>query len=173
MAYKNKTFWCKELLHNHVICIWRILYGKLCLSNRYILVTFFKKLIITVGQHKKFHCDNDKSCTIKQENKYYENKNSVKFSLIFPSFVYSLATKPKVKGSRASGQSSEGVGVENRAEIWLFFSFKFFKIVQFFSHFCSCVFLSIRANLEFIPINFIGFKVPSAQFWSSGCEGVT
>ena len=38
------------------------------------------------------------------------------------------------------------------------------KIVQFFSHFCSCAFLSISANLEFIPINFIGFKVPPAQF---------
>ena len=35
-----------------------------------------------------------------------------------------------------------------------FFSFKFFKIVRFFGHFCSCAFLSISTNLEFIPINF-------------------
>jgi hypothetical protein len=32
------------------------------------------------------------------------------------------------------------------------------------SHFCSCAFLSISANLEFIPINFISLKVPPAQF---------
>ena len=40
------------------------------------------------------------------------------------------------------------------------FSFKFFIIVQFFfCHFCFCAFLSISANLEFISINFIAFKV--------------
>ena len=27
-------------------------------------------------------------------------------------------------------------------------------------HFCSCAFVQIFANLEFIPINFISFKVP-------------
>ena len=31
-------------------------------------------------------------------------------------------------------------------------------------HFCSCVFVQIFANLEFIPINFIVFKVPPVQF---------
>ena len=33
------------------------------------------------------------------------------------SFVYLLATKPMNKWSKASGQSSEGLWVENRAEI--------------------------------------------------------
>ena len=42
---------------------------------------------------------------------------SIKFSLVFPSFVYLFATKPLVKQSKASGQSSGGVWVENRAEI--------------------------------------------------------
>ena len=40
----------------------------------------------------------------------------------------------------------------------------FCQIVQCFSHFCSCVFMQSFANLEFIPINFIGFKVPPVQF---------
>ena len=31
-------------------------------------------------------------------------------------------------------------------------------------HFCSCAFMQIDANLEFIPINFIMFKVPPVQF---------
>ena len=42
-------------------------------------------------------------------------------------FVYLLATKPMAKWSKASGQSSRGLWVENRAEIWFFFSFKFDK----------------------------------------------
>ena len=45
----------------------------------------------------------------------------------------------------------------------------FCQIVQFFSHFCSCAFMQIFANLEFIPINFIVFKVPPVQFWSPWC----
>ena len=44
-------------------------------------------------------------------------KLSIKFSLVFPSFVHLLATKPMVKWSMASGQSSRGVWVENKAEI--------------------------------------------------------
>ena len=57
-----------------------------------------------------------------------------------------------------------------------FFSFKFFKIVQFFNF--SAIYLpgpfsEFFENLEFIPINFIGFKVPLAQFWSLGCVKVT
>ena len=31
-------------------------------------------------------------------------------------------------------------------------------------HFCSCAFVQIFAKLEFIPINFIVFKVPPVQF---------
>ena len=88
---------------------------------------------------------------------------SIKFSLVFPSFVHFLVTKP-VKLSKASGQSSVSVWVENRAEIRFFLFFKFFKIAQFFSHFCSCAFLSISTNLEFIPINYISFKVPPIQY---------
>ena len=66
--------------------------------------------------------------------------------------VFKLATKHMAKwsGDLVTDQSSGGLWVENRAEITSF-SFKFFKIVQFFSHFCSCAFLSISANLELIP----------------------
>ena len=32
------------------------------------------------------------------------------------------------------------------------------------NHFCSCAFMQIDANLEFIPINFIMFQVPPVQF---------
>ena len=38
------------------------------------------------------------------------------FSVIFPSFVHLLATKPMAKQSRASGQLSGGHWVEYRAE---------------------------------------------------------
>ena len=31
-------------------------------------------------------------------------------------------------------------------------------------HFCSCAFMQSLANVEFIPVNFIVFKVPSVQF---------
>jgi hypothetical protein len=41
---------------------------------------------------------------------------SNKFSVIFPSFVNLLATKPMAKQSRASGQLSGGHWVEYRAE---------------------------------------------------------
>ena len=40
-------------------------------------------------------------------------------------------------------------------------------------HFCSCAFMQIDANLEFIPINFIMFKVPPVQFWSPWSLEVT
>ena len=70
------------------------------------------------------------------------------FHFFFISFLCLLATKPIVKWFRASDQSSGGVWVEKRANAWFFFSFKFFKIVQFFS--------------QFIPINFISFKVTVA-----------
>ena len=85
---------------------------------------------------------------------------SIKFSLVFPCFVYLLATKPMVKQSRASGQSS-GLRTGLKSD---FFFFKFFRIVQFLSHFCSCAYLSNSANLESIPINFISLKVPPAKF---------
>ena len=39
------------------------------------------------------------------------------FSVIFPSFVYLLATKPMAKWYRASEESSGGLWVENKAEI--------------------------------------------------------
>ena len=39
-------------------------------------------------------------------------------------------------------------------------------------HFCSCALMPIDANLEFISINFIMFKVPLVQFWSSWAFGV-
>ena len=38
------------------------------------------------------------------------------------------------------------------------------NLTEFF--FCSCAFVQIFANLEFVPINFIVFKVPPVQFWS-------
>ena len=104
---------------------------------------------------------------------YDSSRLSIKFSLVFPSFVYFLASTPMVKWSMASVQSSGGVWVENRAEIrFFFFSFKFFKIGQLFSHFCSCAFLSINANLEFIPINFISLKVPPARVSVQGVKSL-
>ena len=63
---------------------------------------------------------------------------------LFASFVHLLANKPMAKWSKASGQSSRGLWVKNRAEMWLFF----------------------LSNLEFIPINLIMFQVPPVQFWS-------
>ena len=74
-----------------------------------------------------------------------------------------------VKRSRASGQSSGGVWVEDRAEICFFF----FQIFQNCSIFQPLLFLCLFVNLEFIPFNFIGFKIPPAQFWSWGCVKVT
>ena len=34
------------------------------------------------------------------------------------------------------------------------------NLTEKIGHFCSCAFVQIFANLEFIPINFIVFKVP-------------
>ena len=38
------------------------------------------------------------------------------------------------------------------------------NLTEKIGHFCSCAFMQIFANLEFIPINFIAFKVPPVQF---------
>ena len=38
------------------------------------------------------------------------------------------------------------------------------NLTEKIGHFCSCAFMQIFANLEFIPINFIVFKVPPVQF---------
>ena len=40
------------------------------------------------------------------------------------------------------------------------------NLTEKMGHFCSCAFMQIFANLEFIPINLIVFKVPPVQFWS-------
>ena len=56
------------------------------------------------------------------------------FSVIFPSFVHLLATKPMAKQSRASGTLSEGHWVEYRADFLLFF-LQIFKIHQIFRQF--------------------------------------
>ena len=58
------------------------------------------------------------------------------------SFVYLLATKPTNKWSKASGQSSEGLWVENRAEIWVFF----FHLFQNCSIFQPFLFLCLFVN---------------------------
>ena len=69
------------------------------------------------------------------------------------------------KWSREPGKLSGGhcTGLSNDLNLY-FFSFQIFKTVQFFSHFRSCAFSWIFANLEFIPINSIVFKVPPGQF---------
>ena len=38
------------------------------------------------------------------------------------------------------------------------------NLTEKIDHFCSCAFMQTFANLEFIPINFIVFKVPPVQF---------
>ena len=38
------------------------------------------------------------------------------------------------------------------------------NLTEKMDHFCSCALMQIDANLEFIPINFIMFKVPPVQF---------
>ena len=50
---------------------------------------------------------------------------------------------------------------------FFFLSVKFFKIVQFFSHFCSCAFLQIFANLEFILIHFYHVQSTSSPILKS------
>ena len=76
--------------------------------------------------------------------------------------MYLLATKLTAKWSKASGESSGGLRVENRAEVGFFF--KVFKIVQFFSQFipvpfCELVriwssFLSILLCSNYLQYNF-------------------
>ena len=51
--------------------------------------------------------------------------------------------------------------IKTQEQEWPIF---FCQIVQFISHFCSCAFMQIDANLELIPISFIIFKVPPVQF---------
>ena len=70
----------------------------------------------------------------------------------------------------ASHQEVSGLKTGLKSDI---FSNKIFEIVQFFSHFCSCAFSSISANLAFIPINFISLKVPPVQFSSPWSLEVT
>ena len=89
---------------------------------------------------------------------------SIKFSLVFPSFMYLLATKPMVKRSRSSGQSSGGLWVENKAEIWFFFLSNFSKLFNFSAifvpvPFCELVriwssFLSILLCSKYLQSNF-------------------
>ena len=79
--------------------------------------------------------------------------------------MYLLATKPMAKFLRHLASHQEVSGLRTGLK-FDFFSFKFFQIVQFFSHFCSCAFLWISANLEFISINFIMVQVPPVQIWS-------
>ena len=38
------------------------------------------------------------------------------------------------------------------------------NLTEKMNHFCSCAFMQIDANLEFIPINSIMIKVPPVQF---------
>ena len=63
---------------------------------------------------------------------------SIKFSLIFPCFVYLLATKPMVKQSRASGQSS-GLKTGLKSDF-------FFHIFQICSIFQPFLFLCLFVN---------------------------
>ena len=96
-------------------------------------------------------------------------KISNTFLLIFPSFLCLLSTKLMAKWSKVPSQLSWGQKLSTKVNFDIFSSFQFSKIPQIFKYFCSCAFLWISANLELIPINFIGFKVPPDQFWSSGC----
>ena len=61
---------------------------------------------------------------------------SIKFSLVFPSLVYLLATESMVKRSRASDQS---LRVEKRAEIRLFFFHSNLQNCSIFQPFCQLV----------------------------------
>ena len=69
--------------------------------------------------------------------------------------MYLFATKPINKWSKASGQSSKGLWVENRAEIWVFF-FHLFQNCSIFQPFLLlCLF-----------VNFCESGVYSYQFYS-------
>ena len=64
--------------------------------------------------------------------------------------------------------------LRNMGEFWYFFFCQIFQNCSVFSHFCSCAFLWIFANLEFIPINFITYVqstsspiLKSLVYWGS------
>ena len=67
---------------------------------------------------------------------------SKQISHIFSSFAHLLATKPMAKWYKASGQSSGGLWLKNRAEIWPFF----FQIFQNYSIFQQFLFLCLFVN---------------------------
>ena len=93
-------------------------------------------------------------------------KISNKFLLIFPSFLCLLSTKLMAKWSRVPSQLSWGQKLSTKVNFDIFSSFQFSKIPQIFKYFCSCAFLPISANLDFIPINLHWFKGPPVQSWS-------
>ena len=66
-------------------------------------------------------------------------------------------------------QLSWGQKLSTKVNFDIFSSFRFSKNPQIFKYFCSCAFLRISANLDFIAINLHWFKVPPVQFWSSCC----
>ena len=82
------------------------------------------------------------------------------FSVIFPSFVHLLATKPTAKQSTASG----GHWVEYRAEFLTLFFSNFQKFLKISDSFIFFNFPKIFGNEIFIPINLIIFKAPPVQF---------
>ena len=96
-------------------------------------------------------------------------KISNKFLLIFPSFLCLLSTKLMAKWSRVPSQLSGGQKLSTKVNFDIFSSSQFSKIPQIFKYFCSCAFLRISANLDFIAINLHWFKGPPVQFWSSCC----
>ena len=96
-------------------------------------------------------------------------KISNTFLLIFPSFLCLLSTKLLAKWSRVPSQLSWGKQLSTKVNFDIFSSFQLSKIPQIFKYFCSCAFLRISANLNFIAINLHWFKGPPVQFWSSCC----
>ena len=96
-------------------------------------------------------------------------KISNNFLLIFPSFLCLLSTKLMAKWSRVPSQLSWGQKLSTKVNFDIFSSSQFSKNPQIFKYFCSCAFLQISANLDFIAINLHWFKGPPVQFWSSCC----
>ena len=110
-----------------------------------------------------FHSTTDKSEFRKWHSLHYtvDDKGGLKnnFSIIFPSFVHLLATKPMAKQSRALDQLAGGHLVEEYREEFGFFFPSNFQTVLFFFNFPK-----IFGNEIFIPINLIIFKGPPVQF---------
>ena len=96
-------------------------------------------------------------------------KVSNTFLLIFPTFLCLLSTKLMAKWSRVPSQLSWGQKLSTKVNFDIFSSSQFSKNPQIFKYFCSCAFLQISANLDFIAINLNWFKGPLVQFWSSCC----